>query len=99
MRQWLADQDEKENYFCLVDMYTIDEVPVGEDQRQHIELARDIAQCFNHIYGETFRLPQAMIPERGARVRTFNDPTRKMSKSEAHMRGHAIRLVDKWVRS
>jgi tryptophanyl-tRNA synthetase len=46
------------------------------------------------MYGETFRLPEAIIPERGARVRAFNDPTRKMSKSEAHMRGHAIRLVD-----
>ncbi len=67
---------------------------MGEDQRQHIELARDIAQRFNHMYGETFRLPQAIIPERGARIRAFNDPTRKMSKSEAHMRGHAIRLVD-----
>jgi tryptophanyl-tRNA synthetase len=75
-------------------LYDTDEVPVGEDQRQHIELARDIAQRFNNMYGETFRLPQAIIPERGARIRAFNDPTRKMSKSEAHMRGHAIRLVD-----
>jgi tryptophanyl-tRNA synthetase len=75
-------------------LYDTDEVPVGEDQRQHIELARDIAQRFNHMYGETFRLPQAIIPERGARIRAFNDPTRKMSKSEAHIRGHGIRLVD-----
>ena len=65
MRQWVADQDEKENYFCPVDMHTTDEVPVGEDQRQPIELARGFAQCFNYMYGETFRLPQAMIPEQG----------------------------------
>jgi tryptophanyl-tRNA synthetase len=75
-------------------LYDADEVPVGEDQRQHIELGRDIAARFNHRYGPTFRLPHASIPERGARVRAFNDPTRKMSKSEAHIRGHAVRLVD-----
>jgi tryptophanyl-tRNA synthetase len=46
------------------------------------------------MYGETFRLPQGIVPERGTRVRAFNDPTRKMSKSEAHVRGHAIRLLD-----
>jgi tryptophanyl-tRNA synthetase len=60
-------------------LYDTDEVPVGEDQRQHIELTRDIAQRFNHMYGETFTLPQAIIPDRGAHVRAFNDPTRKMS--------------------
>lgn len=75
-------------------LYDADEVPVGEDQRQHIELARDIATRFNQRYGHTFVLPRATIPERGARVRAFNDPTRKMSKSEAHMRGHAVRLID-----
>lgn len=75
-------------------LYDADEVPVGEDQRQHIELARDIAQRFNHLYGQTFKLPQAIIPESGARLRAFNDPSRKMSKSEAHLHGHAVRLVD-----
>lgn len=75
-------------------LYDADEVPVGEDQKQHVELARDIAQRFNHLYGDTFRVPHAVIPERGARIRAFNDPTRKMSKSEAHIRGHAVRLVD-----
>ena len=75
-------------------LYDSDEVPVGEDQKQHVELARDIAQRFNYIYGETFVLPAAVIPEVGARVRALNDPERKMSKSEAHIRGHAVRLID-----
>jgi tryptophanyl-tRNA synthetase len=75
-------------------LYDADQVPVGEDQKQHVELARDIAQRFNHLYGETFVLPEAVIPDVGARIRAFNDPSRKMSKSEAHSRGHAVGLVD-----
>src|SRR5215510_4338520 len=75
-------------------LYDADEVPVGDDQNQHVELARDIAQRFNHLYGDTFIVPRPVIPESGARIRAFNDPTRKMSKSEAHIRGHAVRLVD-----
>ncbi|MGH7571605.1 MAG: tryptophan--tRNA ligase [Gemmatimonadota bacterium] len=75
-------------------LYDADEVPVGEDQKQHVELARDIAQRFNHLYGDTFTLPRAVIPQRGARIRAFDDPTRKMSKRDAHIRGHAVGLVD-----
>jgi len=75
-------------------LYDADEVPVGEDQKQHVELARDIAQRFNRLYGETFVLPQAIIPASGSRIRSMNDPRRKMSKSEAHLQGHAVRLVD-----
>ena len=75
-------------------MYDAHEVPVGDDQRQHVELARDIAQRFNRVYGETFVVPEAVIPEVGARVMGFNDPTQKMSKSFAHIRGHAVRLLD-----
>ena len=75
-------------------LYDTDEVPVGEDQKQHVELARDIAQRFNHLYGETFVLPRAVVPTSGARIRAFNDPTRKMSKSEAHVAGHAVRMTD-----
>jgi tryptophanyl-tRNA synthetase len=75
-------------------LYDTDEVPVGEDQKQHVELARDIAQRFNHLYGETFVLPEAIIPASGARIRALNDPSRKMSKSEAHLKGHAVQLVD-----
>jgi tryptophanyl-tRNA synthetase len=76
-------------------LYDADEVPVGEDQRQHIELTRDIAQRFNHLYGKTFILPKPVIPESGARIRAFNDPAKKMSKTEAHIRGHAVNLIDK----
>ena len=75
-------------------LYDAGEVPVGEDQKQHVELAQDIAQRFNHIYGETFVIPQALIPASGARIRALNDPSRKMSKSEAHQRGHAVCLTD-----
>ena len=75
-------------------LYDAHEVPVGDDQRQHVETARDIAQRFNRIYGETFVVPEAVIPEFGARVMGLNDPEVKMSKSFAHTRGHAVRLLD-----
>jgi len=75
-------------------LYDTNEVPVGEDQKQHVELARGIAERFNYLYGDTFVIPQPVIPTGGARIRAFNDPTRKMSKSEAHVRGHAVRLTD-----
>ena len=75
-------------------LYDAHEVPVGEDQKQHVELARDIAGRFNHLYGETFVLPDAVIPKVGARIRALNDPARKMSKSAAHLSGHAVRFTD-----
>jgi tryptophanyl-tRNA synthetase len=62
-------------------LYDTDEVPVGDDQRQHIELARDLAIRFNHRYGDTFVVPKHVIPPAGARVMDLQDPTRKMSKS------------------
>ena len=74
-------------------LYDADEVPVGEDQKQHVELARDIAQRFNSLYGETFKLCQPVIPKIAARVMGLDDPTVKMSKS-ATAQGHAIRLTD-----
>jgi tryptophanyl-tRNA synthetase len=74
-------------------LYDTDEVPVGEDQKQHVELCRDIAQRFNHLFGETFVVPKPVIRESGARIMALNDPTVKMSKSDA-TRGHAIRIVD-----
>ncbi|WP_435159046.1 tryptophan--tRNA ligase [Amycolatopsis sacchari] len=58
-----------------------DEVPVGEDQRQHVELARALAKRFNSTYGEVFTVPEAVLPPTGARVRDLADPARKMSKS------------------
>jgi tryptophanyl-tRNA synthetase len=57
------------------------EVPVGEDQRQHVELARTLARRFNSAYGEVFTMPEAVLPPSGARIRDLADPTRKMSKS------------------
>ena len=62
-------------------LYDTDEVPVGEDQRQHIEITRDIAVRFNYRFGDTFVLPKAVMPKAGARVMDLQDPTSKMSKS------------------
>jgi tryptophanyl-tRNA synthetase len=62
-------------------LYAADEVPVGDDQRQHLELARELAVRFNHRYGETFRVPEAAIPGTAARVMDLQHPQRKMSKS------------------
>ncbi len=76
-------------------LYDANEVPVGEDQRQHIELTRDIAIRFNNLFGDTFVLPKAVIPKEGARVMGLDDPTMKMSKSIARNKsGHAINLLD-----
>ena len=74
-------------------LYDTDNVPVGEDQKQHVEITRDIAQRFNSIYGETFKLPEPIIAEVGARIMGLDDPTRKMSKSETGS-VHAINLLD-----
>lgn len=74
-------------------LYEADLVPVGEDQKQHVELTRDTAQRFNSIYGETFKLPEPLIPKVGARIMGLDNPARKMSKSEDKW-GHAIGLLD-----
>jgi len=74
-------------------LYQTDLVPVGEDQKQHVELARDTAQRFNSIYGETFKLPAALIAGTGARIMGLEDPTKKMSKSEDGQ-GHVVYLLD-----
>jgi tryptophanyl-tRNA synthetase len=74
-------------------IYQASIVPVGEDQSQHIELARDIAQRFNSLYGETFVMPATHLPTVGARIMGLDDPTQKMSKS-ASGSGHAIALLD-----
>lgn len=76
-------------------VYDADLVPVGEDQKQHVELCRDIAERFNSLFGQTFVVPDAMIPPAGARVMGFDDPTAKMSKSLAETkRFHAVALLD-----
>ena len=61
--------------------YNADLVPVGDDQRQHLEITRNIAERFNSIYGETFKIPEAYIPKIGARIMGLQNPTKKMSKS------------------
>lgn len=68
-------------------------VPVGEDQKQHVELARNLAQRFNHRYGETFRVPEPVIPEAGARIYDLQNPTAKMSKSAESPNG-LLNLLD-----
>jgi tryptophanyl-tRNA synthetase len=74
-------------------LYQAAVVPVGEDQRQHLELTRDIAQRFNSLYGETFVMPETRLPMVGARIMGLDEPDKKMSKS-AKGSGHAIGLLD-----
>ena len=74
-------------------LYDVDEVPVGDDQKQHVELTRDIAERFNNLYGETFRMPEATIRAEGARIMSLQDPTKKMSKSDVDD-GGCIYLID-----
>ena len=71
-------------------LYETDEVPVGEDQKHHIDLARDVAKRFNHLYGDLFRMPRRVTPPRGARIMSLQDPTSKMSKST----GEVVGLLD-----
>lgn len=68
-------------------LYQPDYVPVGEDQKQHCELTRDIAERFNSLYGPTFTVPEPYILRRGGRVRSLQDPTKKMSKSDENQNG------------
>lgn len=74
-------------------LYQTDLVPVGEDQKQHLEFTRDIAQRFNSMYGETFKLPEPSIPKVGARIMGLENPVKKMSKSEGGT-GNIINLLD-----
>ncbi|KKQ62226.1 MAG: Tryptophan-tRNA ligase [Parcubacteria group bacterium GW2011_GWE2_38_18] len=62
-------------------LYNTDAVPVGEDQKQHVELCRDLAKRFNHQFGETFKIPEVIMRKEGARIMGLDDPTKKMSKS------------------
>ncbi|MDY2823352.1 MAG: tryptophan--tRNA ligase [Helicobacter sp.] len=74
-------------------LYQVDGVPVGEDQKQHLELTRDVAMRFNRDYGECFKIPEALIPKVGARVMGLDNPESKMSKSSSGA-NHAIFLLD-----
>lgn len=75
-------------------LYQADLVPIGEDQRQHLELTRDIAIRFNNIYGDVFKVPEMYIPKVGAKIMSLQDPTKKMSKSDADNQNNIIYLLD-----
>ena len=74
--------------------YQADMVPVGLDQKQHLELTRNIAERFNGIYGQTFKVPDPYIPKVGAKIMSLQDPTRKMSKSDENVNSY-VALLDK----
>lgn len=84
-------------YPCLMAadilLYDPDYVPVGDDQKQHVELTRDIAIRFNHKYGDTFKIPEPLAQKVGARIMSLSDPSKKMSKSEHSDKG-CIYLLD-----
>jgi tryptophanyl-tRNA synthetase len=75
-------------------LYQTDLVPVGHDQKQHLELTRDIAERFNRDYGETFRVPDPFIPKVGAKIQSLSDATKKMSKSDENAAGSIFLLDD-----
>ena len=74
-------------------LYNTNKVPVGDDQKQHIEITRDIAERFNSIYGETFVLPEGFFPKAGSRVMSLQEPTKKMSKSDDNP-NNVIRILE-----
>jgi len=75
-------------------LYQTDLVPVGDDQRQHLELARDLSIRFNRDYGETFKVPDGYIPKVGARIMSLSDPSKKMSKSDDDPNGCVLLMDD-----
>ncbi|MBE5040276.1 tryptophan--tRNA ligase [Ructibacterium gallinarum] len=75
-------------------LYQADLVPVGEDQKQHLELTRDLANRFNNAYSETFKVPEGYIPKVGARIMSLQDPSQKMSKSDPNENGYILMLDD-----
>ncbi len=75
-------------------LYDTEEVPIGDDQRQHLELARDLALRFNHRFGDTFVVPKGTFPKTGARIMDLQDPTSKMSKSVESPQGTVLVLDD-----
>jgi tryptophanyl-tRNA synthetase len=74
-------------------LYQTDIVPIGDDQRQHLELARDVAERFNSRFGETFKLPEGVYPEVGARIMDLQEPTKKMSTTGGTPQG-TVKLLD-----
>ena len=78
-------------------LYDADVVPTGIDQKQHVELARNLAERFNKKYGDTFKIPEPMIPEIGAKIKDLQDPTKKMSKSSTNQKGIIYLLDDETI--
>lgn len=76
-------------------LYQASVVPVGADQKQHLEITRDIAERFNNIYGDVFTIPDAYIGKSSARIMSLADPTKKMSKSDENVNSHILLLDDK----
>jgi len=74
-------------------LYQTDLVPVGQDQKQHLELSRDLAERFNRDFGETFKIPDPYIPKAGASIKSLEDPSKKMAKSDENP-GASIFLMD-----
>ena len=75
-------------------LYNTDLVPIGQDQKQHLELTRDLAERFNRDYGETFKIPDAFIPPAGAKILSLQEPEKKMSKSDENVQGSIFLLDD-----
>ncbi|MCL2618023.1 MAG: tryptophan--tRNA ligase [Defluviitaleaceae bacterium] len=75
-------------------LYKTNYVPIGEDQRQHLELSRDLAERFNKVYGEVFAVPDILVPKVGARIKSLQEPEKKMSKSDTSGDGAIIYLTD-----
>lgn len=75
-------------------LYQTDLVPVGQDQKQHLELSRDLAERFNRDFGETFKIPEPFIPRSGASIKSLQDPEKKMSKSDENAAGSIFLLDD-----
>ena len=75
-------------------LYQADVVPVGVDQKQHLEITRDIAERFNHIYGDVFTIPEPYIGKKGAKIMSLQEPTKKMSKSDENVNATILLLDD-----
>src|SRR5215213_5843434 len=75
-------------------LYQTNLVPIGKDQKQHLELTRDLAERFNRDFGETFRIPDAYIPKAGASIKSLQEPAKKMSKSDENLNGSIFLLDD-----
>lgn len=75
-------------------LYDADIVPIGDDQKQHLELTRNLAQRFNHLYGDTFVVPEGFFPKTGARIKSLTEPTKKMDKSSENPKSYILLLDD-----